>query len=87
MYTCTPNDFAGIDGLEVVAIPIPATGRYPLRGKKESTAKAVGIDPYFPHIALNRTTIRLKIEKMPHSRGNLVSIPRFLATILSDALA
>lgn len=27
VYTCNPNDFAGIDGLEVVAVPIPDTGR------------------------------------------------------------
>lgn len=24
VYTCTPDDFAGIDGLEVVAVPVPA---------------------------------------------------------------
>ena len=23
VYTCTPGDFAGIDGLEVVAVPVP----------------------------------------------------------------
>lgn len=24
VYTCNPDDFAGIDGLEVVAVPVPA---------------------------------------------------------------
>lgn len=23
VYTCNPSDFAGIDGLEVVAVPLP----------------------------------------------------------------
>jgi predicted nucleic acid-binding protein len=23
VYTCNPNDFAGIDGLEVVVVPVP----------------------------------------------------------------
>jgi hypothetical protein len=23
IYTCNPNDFNGIDGLEVVAVPVP----------------------------------------------------------------
>jgi predicted nucleic acid-binding protein len=23
VYTCNPGDFAGIDGLEVVAVPVP----------------------------------------------------------------
>ena len=27
VYTCNPNDFAGIDGLEVVAVRVPDTGR------------------------------------------------------------
>ena len=26
VYTCNPGDFAGIDGLEVVPIPVPHTG-------------------------------------------------------------
>ena len=25
IYTCNPDDFAGIDGLEVVAVPVPQT--------------------------------------------------------------
>ena len=24
VYTCNPNDFAGIDGLEIVAVPVPS---------------------------------------------------------------
>ncbi len=27
VYTCNPDDFAGIEGLEVVAVPIPRAGR------------------------------------------------------------
>lgn len=27
VYTCNPDDFAGIDGLDVVAIQHPQTGR------------------------------------------------------------
>ena len=23
VYTCNPNDFSGMDGLEVVAVPVP----------------------------------------------------------------
>jgi hypothetical protein len=29
VYTCNPNDFAGIDGLEVVAVPVPARHESP----------------------------------------------------------
>jgi predicted nucleic acid-binding protein len=25
VFTCNPDDFAGIDGLEVVAVPMPGT--------------------------------------------------------------
>ena len=25
MYTCNPRDFAGIDGLKVVAVPVPSS--------------------------------------------------------------
>jgi hypothetical protein len=26
IYTCNPTDFSGIDGLDVIAVPVPETG-------------------------------------------------------------
>jgi len=57
--------------------------------QKEPTAKAVKIGPYPPDFSLNRTTIRLKIEKIwpRFSTCSLRSLlPRRLLALLSSAV-
>ena len=34
LYTCNPKDFAGIDGLTVVAVPVPGADREPKTSRK-----------------------------------------------------
>jgi tRNA(fMet)-specific endonuclease VapC len=46
IYTCNPTDFSGIDGLEVVAIPVPDAP--PAPSASEQTAHETAHDPENP---------------------------------------
>jgi len=46
LYTCNPADFNGIDGLEVVAVPVP--NHPPLPSAPEQTVHKPAHDPENP---------------------------------------